>query len=318
MFPKYVVASVFAITSVVLVPGLSAQDNPAPAPAPAAAPVTPPDAKSALAALEKAMGVGSVKTISYSGAGSNAGIGQNQNPGAGWPLVRVKSYTREIDFGAPASRVQMVRVQNGADQKQDQTVQANAPWGQQYDVWVTPVAFVKGAIANNATVEAKTLLGIPYTAVSFMVQNKYKVVGYIDAQNMLHKVETWIENQVFGDLSVETYYTDYKDFGGVKYPTMIIQKQDGRNTLLLIVSDVKPNAAVTIPAPQPRPPHTRRGVERPPGHQTIGRRHAQRRPSDRSLEWRRFGGGPCRERCNCGNADRAGAKREPSRCAHAG
>ena len=250
MFPKNIALFVFAIASVALLPALAAQDKPAPAPAPAAAPATPPDAKTALATLEKAMGTASVKTISYTGAGSNAGIGQNRNPGADWPLVRVKSYTREIDFGAPASRVQMVRVQNGAEQKQDQTIAANAPWGQQYDIWVTPIAFVKGAMANNPTVEAKTLLGIPYTAVSFTLQSKYKVVGYIDAQNLLHKVETWIDNPVFGDLLVETYYTDYKDFGGVKFPTTIIQKQDGRNTLLLIVSDVKPNAAVNIPAPQ--------------------------------------------------------------------
>src|SRR6187397_1774057 len=132
MFPKNIAAFVFAIASVALLPALAAQDKPAPAPAPAAAPATPPDAKTALATLEKAMGTASVKTISYTGAGSNAGIGQNRNPGADWPLVRVKSYTREIDFGAPASRVQMVRVQNGAEQQQDQTIQPNAPWGQQY------------------------------------------------------------------------------------------------------------------------------------------------------------------------------------------
>jgi hypothetical protein len=40
----------------------------------------------------KAMGADTLKTIQYSGAGSNAGIGQNLNPTAAWPLVRVKTY----------------------------------------------------------------------------------------------------------------------------------------------------------------------------------------------------------------------------------
>src|SRR5688572_22891767 len=79
-----------------------------PAPAPAAAkPAAPPDAKTLLASVAKAMGADNVKTIQYTGSGTNAGIGQNRNPDADWPLVRVKSYSREFDFntpGAPASR----------------------------------------------------------------------------------------------------------------------------------------------------------------------------------------------------------------------
>ena len=70
---------------------------------------------------------------------------------------------------------------------------------------------------------------------------------------MIHKVETWVDNPVLGDLKVEALYTDYQDFTGVKFPTTIINKQDGRNTLILVVNEVKPNAAVTIQAPPARP-----------------------------------------------------------------
>ena len=129
MFPKYIAAFVLTIASVSLYPVVAAQEKPAQTPAAApAAPAAPQDAKTLLAAAEKAMGAANLKSIAYSGAGSNAGIGQNRNPAADWPLVRVQSYNREIDFAAPASRVQMVRVQNGAEQKQDQTIPANAPW----------------------------------------------------------------------------------------------------------------------------------------------------------------------------------------------
>ena len=221
-----------------------------PAPAAAAAPAPPADAKTALANAEKAMGASNLKTVQYSGAGSSAGIGQNRNPSANWPLVRVTSYVREFDFSVPASRAQIVRLQDGNQQKQDQTILSTAPWGQQYDLWLSPFAFLKGAAANPPTMEFKTVMGIPYTVLTYMLQNKYKVRGYIDDKNMIYKVETWVENQVLGDMLVEAFYSDYKDYSGVKFPTTMITKQDGRNTLILIVDEVKPNAAVNIQAPQ--------------------------------------------------------------------
>jgi glyoxylase-like metal-dependent hydrolase (beta-lactamase superfamily II) len=223
-------------------------------PAPAAQPAQPPapkDAKTVLAGVVKAMGVDSLKTIQYSGSGSNAGIGQNRNPDADWPLVRVKSYVREIDFAAPSSRTQIVRLQNGNETTQNQVILPDSPWNLQHDVWLNPFAFLKGAVAaGNATLESRTVMGLPYAVLTFMVQNKYKVSGYIDDKNMVYKVETWVDNTVLGDMLVEAIYSDYKDYTGAKVPTTIINKQGGRNTLLLIVDEVKPNAAVNIQAPQ--------------------------------------------------------------------
>src|SRR5439155_27256972 len=85
--------------------------------------------------------------------------------------VRVKSYIREIDFAGPSLRTQIVRLQNGNETKQDQVILPASPWGTQYDVWLYPFAFLKGATAaGNATVESRTVMGRPYTVVPFMVQ----------------------------------------------------------------------------------------------------------------------------------------------------
>jgi glyoxylase-like metal-dependent hydrolase (beta-lactamase superfamily II) len=230
---------------------LVAQDAVPAVPAPPAQPAAPRDAKTVLSDAAKAMGVDGLKTIQYSGAGSNAGIGQNKSPDADWPLVRMNSYVREIDFAGPSSRTEIVRGQDGNETKQDQVIPPGAPWGAQYDIWLTPFAFLKGAAAaGNATVESKTVMGLPYAVLTFMVQNKYKVSGYIDDKNMVYKVETFVDNPVLGDMLVEAIYTDYKDYTGVKVPTTIINKQGGRNTLLLVLSDVKPNATVNVQAPQ--------------------------------------------------------------------
>jgi hypothetical protein len=208
------------------------------------------DPKTFLSTLSKAMGAENLKTIQYSGAGSNAGIGQNRNPTTPWPLVRMKSYRREMDLSATASRVDMVRVQNGMDQNVTQVIRSESPWNSQYDFWINPYGFLKGAMSYGATVRPETVLGQKYNVVSFTVDGKYKVNGYVNEQNLIEKVETWIDNDVLGDMVVQGAYLQYQDFGGLKFPTTIIQKQGGFNTLILIVDNVKPNAPVNIQPPR--------------------------------------------------------------------
>lgn len=207
------------------------------------------EATAVLTNVAKAMGADNLKTIQFSGMGTNAGIGQNTNPKTSWPLTRVKTYSREMDFSAAASHVQMVRVQGGADQTQNQYISSTSPWASQFGYWLTPFGFIKGAIANNATVKSETIEGTKYNVVTFALQNKYKVVGYINEQNMVERVQTWIDNDVLGDMRAEAWYSVYKDFGGVKFPMTIIEKQGGFPVLILSVSDVKPNAPVTITPP---------------------------------------------------------------------
>lgn len=210
-------------------------------------PIQGQDGKAIVVAAVKAMGAENLKTLQLTGSGSTAGIGQNVNPTTGWPIVRVKSYTRQIDLGALASNLQAIRVQNNADVPLNQVIPSNAPWSQQYDLWVTPGAFLKGAMTNPVTARVGTLDGVKYNIVSFTLQNKYRVEGYINDQNMVERVRTWVDNDVLGDMLVEATYNDYKDFGGVKVPTLLIVKQGGFPTLILVVNDAKANVAVTIP-----------------------------------------------------------------------
>ena len=149
--------------------------------------------------------------------------------------------------------LQTIRVQNNADVPVNQVIPPNAPWSQQYDLWLMPYAFLKGAMANPLTVRPGTLDGVKYNVLSFTLQNKYKVEGYINDQNIVERVRTWVDNDVLGDMLVEAIYHDYKDFGGVKVPTFIIVKQGGFPTLILAVSDAKGNVPVTIP-PAPAQP----------------------------------------------------------------
>jgi len=87
------------------------------------------------------------------------------------------------------------------------------------------------------------------TVISFTVPGQLKVKAFVNDRNLVEKVESWNTNPVLGDMATETTYADYKDFGGVQFPTKITQKQGGSPTLDLTVNDVKPNAPADIQAP---------------------------------------------------------------------
>jgi glyoxylase-like metal-dependent hydrolase (beta-lactamase superfamily II) len=224
------------------------------------------DAKSVIANASKAMGVDALKTVQYSATGLDFALGQAPNPSSPWPKFTNKSYTRAINFDAPASRVDRVRVQalnpprGGGqqpivgEQPQSQTIiiSADTPWAQQLEIWMMPHGFLRAAAARNATIETKTVAGKKYSVVSFTGDNKAKVNGYINAQNLVERVETWIDNAFLGDMLFEAIYSDYKDAGGAQFPMHIVQKQGGYPIFDLQVSDVKVNAAVTIQPPQGR------------------------------------------------------------------
>jgi len=70
-------------------------------------------------------------------------------------------------------------------------------------------------------VSTQTVFAEKFTVVTFLVQNKYKVSGFINDKNMIEKIQAWIDPH---ETLVETTYRDYQDFNGLKFPTMIIEK----------------------------------------------------------------------------------------------
>src|SRR6185295_2841954 len=220
------------------------------------------DAKSVIDDASKAMG--SMKTVEYSGSGFDFAIGQNVNPSSPWPKFIDKTYKRTMNFETPAYRMERIRMQGEnpprgggqqpivGEQNQNQTVVVgpNTTWLQQLELWMMPQGFLQAAAKNNATLSTRTVGGKKYNVLTFTGQNKAKVNGYINEQNMVDRVETWIDNAMLGDMLFDATYTDYKDYGGVKFPTKMVQRQGGHPILDLAITDVKPNAAVNIQAQQ--------------------------------------------------------------------
>lgn len=223
------------------------------------------DASEILQKSAAALGAGKLTSIEYSGSGKAASLGQSLTPQAAWPTLNVTSYTRTIDYPTQCSREEMVRTLEtppapggGApfqgEQHQVNLVCGPYAWNQpgktpvpapgtiaerQLQILSTPAGFVKQAMISNAT--AKKVKGGNEITISAV--GKYKVVGTIENNGLVSKVETWIPSPVTGDMLVETTFEGYKDYGGVKFPSHIEQKQGGYMVLDLNIDKVQPNPA---------------------------------------------------------------------------
>lgn len=223
------------------------------------------DAKSVLDAAAKAMGAENLGSVRYSGSGFNFALGQAVNPSSPWPKFNVKRYERVIDFDAGGASQLMVRTQfenpprGGGlqpivgERVDNQVISFKQPWATQFEAWITPIGFLKAAIAHAATAQPKAVAGKKLTIVSFTVENKYKVDGYIDDQNLVTKVETWIENPVLGDMPVEATYSDYKQFHALKFPSKIVETQGGYPVLDLTITDANRNVLTEVEPPKVEP-----------------------------------------------------------------
>jgi glyoxylase-like metal-dependent hydrolase (beta-lactamase superfamily II) len=202
----------------------------------------------AIQAAAAKMGVTNMKSIQYSGAGWQGMVGQNFTPLNDWPRVDLKDYTRTIDFETMSSKEEYTRsqgnnsVQGGGagfpflqDQKVINYVSGNYAWTQnaqgqiipqpdqaelrRLEIYLTPHGFLKGALASNqVTMIPRNEYGGRVTVVSYLVGNKYRVNGTINADNLVQRVQTWVPNPVVGDLYVEFVYSNYRDVGGVMMP----------------------------------------------------------------------------------------------------
>jgi glyoxylase-like metal-dependent hydrolase (beta-lactamase superfamily II) len=221
------------------------------------------DAGAALDAAAKAIG-GDLKTIQYSGSGANFSLGQSVRPDAPWPRVTVKSYTATIDYETPAMRQELTRLVGENEQRQVLVVSGNYAWNMAGDtatpapaavgdrlrqIWLTPHGFLRAARASGATVTPETSGGRKLTRIAFTAHGKYKMSGLVNDQNLVETVETWADNPVLGDMRIETSFSDYRDFGGIRFPARIVQSQGGFPTLDLTVSAVQPNAAAAVQVP---------------------------------------------------------------------
>ncbi len=104
-------------------------------------------------------------------------------------------------------------------------------------LWATPHGVIKAAMANNGTLDGNT--------IKFTVGGR-EFTATVNAQNLVEKVAYTSYNSVVGDYPVEVTYSDYADFGGVMFPSHLVETQDGHPTLDINIREVTANAPCRI------------------------------------------------------------------------
>jgi glyoxylase-like metal-dependent hydrolase (beta-lactamase superfamily II) len=226
------------------------------------------DAGKVLTEVARTLGAADLTSIQYSGTGFTFSFAQNARPDLPYPKFHA-TYSRAIDYERGLAREEIVRTQfenpprgGGGqplytDARGAATVTENSGWGAGA-LALTPHGFVKAAMTANPTMSSRRLGNRPVTVVSFTARNQFTVNGYVNAQNLIERIDTWVANPILGDTLVETTFAGYRAFDGVQFPTRIVQSQGGFPTLDVTVSDVRPNAAVNIQAPPPATPQPAR------------------------------------------------------------
>jgi len=222
---------------------------------------------SGVAAAADAMGAANLNTLQFSGSGTNYAYGQAYTPGGPWPRFDVKTYTAAVDYQTPAMRLDMLRAQGehppkgggaqpfAVDQRTIQVVSGKSAWSEGgpqpapnpgteaerlRQIWLTPHGVIKAAMASGAQATGNT--------INFKAEGR-DVKATLNDQNLVERVEYLTTNSVVGDVPVEVTYSDYAKFGAIQFPRHIVEKQDGFPTLDIMVTDVQPNAAVSLPVP---------------------------------------------------------------------
>ncbi|HVY63268.1 MAG TPA: MBL fold metallo-hydrolase [Gammaproteobacteria bacterium] len=208
------------------------------------------DAKTVIANAQRALG--NVRSITYSGSARDVSFqqcGANAAElvchGTHDPMRPITNYVRVIDLTAPTSRHTGVTQNIGPggsttisqgtffQQVTPQQADVSQPWAQSLELYITPWGFLKGAAENNATASRKSEGGKSYTVLSWSPRVKapsgksYTVNGYVNGDNLVERVETWLGENIMGDMHIVATYSDWRDFGGVMAPVEIKQTRGG-------------------------------------------------------------------------------------------
>jgi glyoxylase-like metal-dependent hydrolase (beta-lactamase superfamily II) len=240
------------------------------------------DAKIVIANAQKALGdvksitySGSAKDVSFQQCGANAADMQCRGPHD--PMRPIADYVRVIDLAAPTSRATGATNNIGAggsttvtpgrftQQVTPQQAAVTSPWAQSLELYITPWGFLKGAADNNATVARRRVDGKNYTVLSWSPTVKavsgkaYTINGYVNDQNLVERVETWLGENIMGDMHILATYSGWKDFGGAMAPAKIVQTRGGLPFFEVDVTAAKANPADVASLAQIPPPPAGRG-----------------------------------------------------------
>ena len=232
------------------------------------------DASAVLNRASETMGASALGSLRYAAEGSGWTYGQSFTPGTAWPKITVHAQQRTINY-ASASMHEEITLSRAepkggggyppaARQTNDQFVSGQYAWNQAggnpqpgprfindriHQLWITPHGAVKSALRNKATVVGGGANGRGPAMVAFTEPGRFHARVFINADNVVERVETTVADMVTGEVAAVTRYSGYGKHGTVLFPSRIEQSISGFPTLDVRVTSVEPNALADIAVP---------------------------------------------------------------------
>jgi glyoxylase-like metal-dependent hydrolase (beta-lactamase superfamily II) len=208
----------------------------------------------------------SIDSLEYEAAGTYWQFTQAPAPELPWPPFEVRDYVATLDFARATVHAKYHRTQvrepgrerPPAQATMDQYSKDGMSWNllpapsaiptnlaeRNAELWASPQGFTRAAREHQAT----TVRQGEGTRVSFNI-GKVAFEGDVAANGDLLAVRSLMDSPVLGDTPIEFRYSNYRDFGGVRFPARIQRFVAGQPWYDLAVSRVRVNVATDIVVP---------------------------------------------------------------------
>jgi glyoxylase-like metal-dependent hydrolase (beta-lactamase superfamily II) len=222
----------------------------------------------ALDRAASALGVDAIQSLEFEAGGRYYQFGQAPAPELPWPAFEVTGYTATLDYARAAVHAKYRRVQvqepgrsrPPTDQTQDQYAAGGFSWNltpaptsiptnlaeRNAELWTSPQGFVKAARAHAAVVKPAPGGG---ATVTFTIDRVFRYEGLVSAAGDVLRVRTFMDSPVTGDTPAEWRFSEYRDFGGVRFPARIERVIASLPWYDLTVTAVRTNTASAFTVP---------------------------------------------------------------------
>ena len=252
-----------------------------------------PEAQTAalIARAQAALGSATLKTLSVTGHGTGASVGQAFEPGGAWPLLNLRALSRSMNFETAGFReefilsrgepqgggaapltgngelrgVVLAREAHAWDIAGVATVSAPAALpGRVHDLWVgTPQGAIKAAVRAGARAGVRRDVLRRWDTLSFQLPGQFSATLVLEDTGLISSIESNVPHALFGAMPVLTRFLDYRMQAGLMLPSRIVQAQGGHVALDLQLTAAAANEVVDITIPDDVRSATERvGVER--------------------------------------------------------
>lgn len=208
---------------------------------------------------------GDVTTLEYAGEGWDACLGQAWAVTDGWARWELTGYRRVIDYEAGTSAQNAMRragldpdrvggcgAQVGASASAQQSaIRADAAFADKLPIWLTPHGFLALAASGEPAIESSDegwSVTVPVTDGGVT----HRVVADYSDEYLPLRIGTWIDDPIFGDMSVTAEFSAWRDFDGLRFPAEMSVSQSGLETLVLSIDSV----TAGVPSPEIGPART--------------------------------------------------------------